>query len=233
MNFLRPPLWAILAPLLLSACSGGPRADIPYAPAGLEPPTQVSVEEYATQSYRILPQDEVQITVFRVPELSGAYRVGNEGLLDLPLIGPIEAAGFTEIEFARMLESRYGARYLRDPSIRVQVDSARGEKLVITGGVNDPGAFEMEGRTTLLEAVALANGVNPDYGNPGRVVVIREIDNETYRAAFDLKQVQEGLMPNPRIYGGDIVVVDSSNLRQNFRDVLRAIPLVAVFAREF
>lgn len=231
MTFFRTAFCLLLATLALAGCSTGPKADIAYAPADFRAPDSIPVEDYLSAAYRVLPQDEVNVAVFRVPDLSGTYKVSNGGQLNLPLIGTVDAAGFTEVELARVLESRYGARYLQNPSIQVTVKSPQAEKLVMEGAVRDPGSYPIQGRTSLLEAIALANGLDPDTANPGRIVIIREIGGETYRAAFDLRQVREGLMPNPRVYGGDIVVVDGSNLRRTYSDIIRTIPIVALFVR--
>lgn len=231
MTFSLRFLWLALASLVLAACATSPRGEIAYAPENFQEPKTASVEDYLSGAYRVLPQDEVKITVFRVPDLSGSYRVGNGGTLDLPLVGQVNAAGLTETELARALERRYGMRYLQDPSIQVQVTSVRTANVVLEGAVRDPGRYDLKGRTSLLEAIALANGLDNATANPKRIVIIREMEGETYRAAYDLRQVREGLMPNPQIYGGDIVVVDGSNLRQTLSDVIQSVPVIALFVR--
>lgn len=231
MHIFLKLIGSMLALCLLSACASAPRGDIAYAPADMPVPIAAAAVVNPDDAYRLMAQDEVQITVFRVPDLSGTYRVGSSGTVGMPLIGEFAAVGRTAPELARALEQAYGARLLQDPSIQVQVVKSTGARFVIEGAVRSPGTFPVDSRTTLIEAVALANGLDLDTANPGRVVVIRNIGSEVYRAAFDLRQVREGLMPNPRIYAGDIVVVDGSTLRRDFRDIIRTVPLLGLFLR--
>lgn len=231
MNLSQSCAGLALVCLLLAGCSSGPRGDAVYAPAQMPAPAATTFTDVREEIYRLLPEDELKITVFRVPDLSGTYRVGTGGVIQMPLIGEVAAVGQTAAELGRQLEQAYGGRYLQDPSIQVEVVKSSNTRFVVEGAVRDPGAFPVDGRTTLLEAVALANGLDPDTANPSRVVVIREISGETYRAAFDLRQVREGLMENPRIYAGDIVVVDGSNLRRDIREIIRTAPLIGLFVR--
>lgn len=231
MNLFRT-LGGLLLPCgLLAACSSGPRADIEYAPAVMPAPVPATATISLEEVYRLLPQDELQVTVFRVPELTGTYRVSQSGTVGLPLIGEVPAAGLSVAELGRELERRYGGRYLQDPSIQVEVLKTTAARFVVEGAVRNPGTFPLDSRTTLLEAVALADGLDLDTANPERVVVIRKTDEGTFRAAYDIRQVREGLMPNPRIYAGDIVVVDGSMLRRDFRDIIRTVPLLGIFVR--
>jgi polysaccharide biosynthesis/export protein len=79
-----------------------------------------------------------------------------------------------------------------------------------------------------LQAIARAGGLD-DKANSKRVVVFRKIDGETKAAAFNLSEIRAGITQNPTIYGGDIVVVDGSSLKSTYREVISAIPLLAIF----
>ena len=216
---------------MLASCAGGPKGDISYAPPEFTGAASTA-RGSAQEAYRISPEDTVEINVFKVPDLSGKYTVGKNGRVDLPLIGDVAASGATEAELARELERRYSGRFLVNPSIQIRVIATNSAKLVLDGAVRRPGVYNVSGNTTLIEAIALGNGLDPATANPRRVIIVRKIDGETYRAAFDIDQVREGLMPNPQIIGGDIVVVDGSNLRSDVRDLLSTVPLIALFLRE-
>lgn len=229
----RPILMGLLACMALASCSAnrGPRADIPYATNEAPLLSQATINELSQSAYYLGPNDELDISVFQVPDLSREYRINDQGFIDLPLLGAVEAAGFTELQLARSLEAKYGRRFLQNPSIQVQATTQRIAKITVEGAVKRPGSFKLDGPTTLLEAIALANGIELGVANQKRVLIIRETDGEIYRAAFDLRQVREGLMPNPNMVGGDIIVVEGSNLRQDLLLLFRSIPVFAVFFR--
>ncbi|MEE9433189.1 MAG: polysaccharide biosynthesis/export family protein [Sphingorhabdus sp.] len=221
---------AILSLLILSACAGGPKADLPINPVGLKAPDAQS-QIYADQNFRLSPFDEIQINVFRVKELSGKYKIDPSGHLSMPLIGSVEVVGMNATALAEKLTRLYGRNYLENPDITIQVQKSQGQNLTVEGSVNNPGIYQIDGRTTLIGAIAIARGLDDQTANAKRVVVFRQIDGETYAAAFNLKEVRAGLVPNPHIYGGDIVVVDGSNLRQTYLDLLRTLPLLSLFTR--
>lgn len=213
-----------LASLAACASRGGP---VPYATSELAAPdSAASAMEY---DWRLTPLDTVVVTVFKVPELSGEYQVSADGHLDLPLIGTVPTSGEGPNVFAQRLERLYGERYLVDPSVTVRIKETNQHKIVVEGGVRDAGVFELEGVTSLLGAVALAKGVEPQVGNPRRVVIFRQRDGQPLAAAFDLVAIRRGEMPNPLVYPGDVVVIDANSVRSNLREILQALPLLAVF----
>lgn len=177
---------------------------------------------------RIGPMDTLQIDVFGVSDLAGTYQVDFDGRLKMPLIEAVHVVGLTAGELAFELEKRYAADFLQDPNVNVTISESIGRRITVDGSVTNPGLYPVTGQLTLLQAVALAGG--PTVGaNPRRVVVFRQIDSQRHGAAFDLVKIREGTAEDPDIYGNDIVVVDGSEARRTYGEVLRSLPLVALF----
>ena len=178
----------------------------------------------------IAPLDKVQVTVFRVPDLSGVYEVSVGGRLDLPLVGAVQAVNMTPEALAATLEQRYGAQFLRNPDITVAIAESQQSRLVVDGGVNRPGVFAVKGGTDLMTAIALGGGLS-DNANSRRVAVFRKIDGVSMAAAFDLAQIRAGKAANPAVYPGDIIYVDSTGAPPYLRDLLQGLSTIAIFAR--
>jgi polysaccharide export outer membrane protein len=217
----------VLAMLLAAGCTrrGG---SIPYAPASFPAPTFGS-QGALDQDLPLGPFDQVQISVFRVPDLTGEYQIGADGKLDLPLIGTVDVNNQTPRTLAATLESQYGGRFLVNPQITVRPTQSNQRNYTVEGGVNLPGVFPIAGKTTLLTAIAQARGINTDFGNPRRVGIFREVNGQTLAAAFDVVSIRRGEMQNPAIYPGDIVVIESNGARAFYRDILSTLPLIGIF----
>lgn len=219
---------ASLVFMLLSGCSGGPRADLPVNPASFAAPEPEQISGEVAEDYRFSAFDKMKVIVYQVPDLSSEYRIEPSGIVTFPLIGTIKVSGMTSSQLGLELERQYGARYLRQPDISVQLIEATGSEVTVEGSVKSPVVFTTFGETTLLQSIARASGLD-NNANAEQIVVFRKIDGQTNAAAFDLKQIRAGLVPNPTIYGGDIIVVDGSGLKQAYREVLQALPLLALF----
>jgi len=217
----------LIACSLLLGCDkrGG---KIPYNPGNFGPPAR---EDYGTPAYDIPlgPMDVLKITFFRVDELTSEYQVGADGNVQLPLVGPVSVRDLRPEEFAKLLEARYGEKYLNHPDITVRLMNSNRNNVTVEGGVYGAGVYPLPGQTTLLGAIALARGVNTNEGNAKRVVIFRKQQGKTVAAAFDLVAIRHGEMADPLVYPGDTVVVDSSKLRGIFRDLVSAVPLIAIF----
>ncbi len=127
--------------------------------------------------YRIGPKDLVMIQVYEVPELNGERRVGEDGKINLPLVGDVEAAGLTAQELAARLKTLLESKYMQSgrASTNVEVREFRSRPISVLGAVNRPGALPFSGRSTLLEAITQAGGLAPTHG--GRIYVLRRADN--------------------------------------------------------
>lgn len=220
--------FAALAGLALVAGCATRGGDIPYEPAGFGAPDALT-RNALPQDLPLGPLDQIKVTVFRVPDLSGDYTVGGDGTVVMPLIGKIDARDKTPDQLAGDLRAAYGTRYLNDPQVTVRVVQSNQRNVVVEGGVRSAGIFPLAGKTTLVGAVALASGIDNDNGNPRRVAIFRRIGGKTMAAAFDLIDIRRGKMIDPDVYPGDTVVVDGNSTRQLYRDIIQSIPTAAVF----
>jgi len=74
----------------------------------------------------------------------------------------------------------------------------------------------------------MAKGTTED-ANPHRVVIFRQINGQRQAAAFDLKSIRRGEMPDAEIFGNDIIVVDGSASKSAFKNIVSTVPLLALF----
>lgn len=177
---------------------------------------------------RIGSMDSLQIDVFGVDSLQGMYQVDFQGNLKLPLIDEVRATGLTASELSYLLEAKLGEKYLQDPNVNVTIVESVGRKVTVDGAISSPGLYPVEGRLTLLQAVAQAGG--PAEGaNTKKVAVFRQINGERHGAAFNLDAIRAGDAEDPQIYGNDIIVVDGSEASATYGEVLRSLPLIALF----
>lgn len=198
------------------------------------PPPPASFSQAALQSkpqeYRIGPLDKVSVTVFQVPALTIAeIQVDGSGRLSLPLIGDVMAQGKTTQELAGDIANRLRANYLQSPQVAVSVVEAVSQKVTVDGAVREPGVYAMSGPTTLVQAVAMAKGPDLKLANLNHVAIFRMVDNARTVAVFDLKAIRAGKAEDPLIQGNDVIVVESSALKSTFREILGALPGLAVF----
>lgn len=219
----------IAAPLALSGCASTRGGPIPYEVQGFDVPDAPRAAVPLGADYRIATGDKLAVTVFQVADLSREYTVDLAGNVSLPLIGTVSALGKTTAELDQDLTQRLSQRYLRNPDVTVAVTQSTNNNVTVEGGVRRSGLFPLTGPTSLIQSVAMAGGIDPASGNARRVAIFRQIQGQRMAAAFDLVSIRRGEMPDPSIYPGDIVVVESNTRRGLFQDILAALPLFAIF----
>jgi polysaccharide export outer membrane protein len=218
---------ALLAAWILGACQSGNANG-----TAVQMSSQLSVPDTTlpvqSGDVRVGPMDLLEISVFGAPDLDNSYQVDFEGKLKLPLIGTVPATGYTAAQLALELEKRLAENYLQDPDVTVRIMETRKRYITVDGSVAKPGMYPVEGQLTLLQAIALSGGPT-DGANPRRVVVFRQIDGKRNAAGFDLREIRKGNAPDPLVYANDIVVMDGSEARRTYGDILRTVPLLALF----
>jgi polysaccharide export outer membrane protein len=178
--------------------------------------------------YRLGPLDVIEVSVFQVPELTKTVQINAGGLISLPLIGRVRAGGKTIDELEREVEQNLAAQYLQSPEVSVLVKEYTSQRVTVEGAVNNPGIFSISGRTTLLQAIALAKGPDRTADESG-VIVFRTSNGSREAAVFDLGPIRSGKAPDPEVLGGDVVVVDQSAVRTAWRDLRESIGVLGFF----
>jgi polysaccharide export outer membrane protein len=229
MRTLLPVL--IAASALLSGCVGGPGLDPAKMTAANVVDLQAAHVASAPQAeYQIAVSDKLSVRVFQVPDLSfDELTVDTSGNIQMPLIGAVQAAGLTSGELSANIAEKLGSQYLRNPQVTVTVTDAAGQKITIDGAVVKPGVYEMSGSTSLLQAVAMAEGPT-NVADLTSVAVFRTINGQRSVALFDLAAIRQGRASDPTVLGDDVIVVDISKLNRSFREIVGALPALAIFA---
>ena len=178
--------------------------------------------------YHIGPLDVIEISVFQVADLNRTVRVNTMGQISLPLIGVMQAGGMTIQELEKAIASKLEAKYLQNPQVTAFVKEYTSQRVTVEGAVKGPGVFPLTGRTTLLQTIAQAGGLDP-LANPHGIVIFRQIGGKKMAAVFDLKQIRAGDAEDPLIYGDDIVVVDQSGSKTAVKRILETIPILNIF----
>jgi polysaccharide export outer membrane protein len=227
--FRVPSILTVFSAVLLSGCIG-PRMNIGEMTAAN--PADLSIQVVATipGEYRIGVGDTVDVRVFQVSDLSFEDLViDTSGNINMPLIGAVRGSGRTAGEMASDIAARLAARFLRDPQVTVTVKEAANQKITVDGAVTKPGVYEMRGSTSLLQAVAMAEGPTR-VADLTKVAVFRSIDGRRSVALFDLSAIRQGRAADPQVLGDDVIVVDTSRLSSALREVVGTLPALAAFA---
>jgi len=216
---------AALLSLGLGACADRPGGPIAYAPLAVPDPPVV---ETLASDYRIAPLDIVTVKVFKADDLSGDYQVDLTGHISVPLVGDVQAADLTTVQLREKLTQLLGQKYYEHPDVSVGVKSSTAQAITVDGAVGKAGSFPVVGRTSLMQAVALAGGITDD-ANAHRIAIFRTIKGQRQAAAFDLAAIRHGQSPDPQVYPGDIIVVDGSSIKAGLKRVMSSFPLLSVF----
>jgi polysaccharide export outer membrane protein len=214
--------------LALAGCTEKRGGNIPYDVSGFGVPDAPSVVPLEA-GYKIAPMDTLAVKVFGMDDLTGDYQVDLRGNISMPLIGDVTAMNLTPTELDDMLTRKYSEKYLENPDVSVGIKESAGRNITVDGAVVKGGMYPVGGPLTLMQAVALAGGVDQETANPRRVAVFRTIGGRRQAAAFDLVSIRRGEMEDPPVYSGDIVVVDGSSIKETQKQIFRVVPLLNIF----
>ena len=181
-----------------------------------------------SEGYKIGPQDVLDVSVFKAPELSKSVQVADTGSINMPLLGEVPAAGKTAQEVERDLAAKLGAKYLQKPQVTVFVKEYNSQRVTVEGAVKKPGVYPVRGRMTLLQLVATAEG----FGDTAEqtVVVFRNTNGKRSGARFDVAEIRSGAVADPVILSGDVIIAPTSAMKEAYGMILKALPLATVFA---
>jgi len=157
--------------------------------------------------FTIGPEDVLGIFVWREAEVSGDAAVRPDGMIALPLIRDVKAAGLTPTELADRIQDAL-REFITDPSVTVVVRQMNSRKVFITGEVAKPGAYPLASPMTVMQLIAIAGGIN-EFAEANSIAIMRVEAGKTRSIPFAYKDVAKGKKPEQNIMlkPGDTVVV--------------------------
>lgn len=188
---------AIVAVAILILASAANFAQTRQQPQ-IKPPAQSTGDFNTTptiivapgEDYRIGPRDVIEIRIEDAPELSFAIPVNADGTFLMSYLGRIKAQNKTPEELSREIADGLRGRYLKNPQVLVVVKQYNSRSFFISGAVQRPGVYQIEGRPSLFKLITVAGGLRENYGSTA--FIMREIKDKKPESPNDapkLKQV--------------------------------------------
>lgn len=165
-------------------------------------------------------QDKLDVTVFRVPDLSATdLTVETNGAISLPLLGSVVVRGLSITQAEQKIAGLLRQSYMQDPKVTVTRKEQAFKRVTVEGAVSSPGVFPITGRMTFLQAIALAQGLT-EVANDKAVVVFR--NGRQYGVNLDL--IRKGEAPDPILQNDDRIVVLKSDNKVLERKIVDYLP---------
>ncbi len=156
-------------------------------------------------TYRIGVEDELQISVWREPDLSGNCVVRPDGKITLPVINEVYVVGLKTDELQTVLSEKLKP-IVNEPQVTVIVRQIRSRKVYLFGSVQHQGAFTLNGRKTILELIGEGGGFSP-FAKVKGMYILRTTAGKQARIPFNYKNAIAGRAENFVLQPGDMVIV--------------------------
>jgi polysaccharide export outer membrane protein len=157
--------------------------------------------------YVIGVDDKLSIVYWKDKDMSADVIVRPDGKISLPLLNEVTAAGLTPGQLRERI-SEESRRYVEDANIIVVVMQINSRRVFITGEVNKPGPYALAGPTTVLQLIAMADGLR-DYANGKNILIMRNENSRPVSLRFSYQDViaRKNLKQNVELRPGDTVMV--------------------------
>lgn len=164
-------------------------------------------------TYIIGPGDNVNIFVWRNPEVSQSVPVRPDGKITTPLVEDLQASGRTPTELAREIEDVLST-YIKEPSVTVIVTGFIGpynQQIRVVGEATKPQALAFKEDMTLLDVMIAVGGLT-DFAAGNKTTLVRRVNGEemSYRvrvkALIDNGDIDENVYMLP----GDVLIIPES-----------------------
>ena len=157
--------------------------------------------------FTIGPEDVLGVLVWRDQEVSGDVTVRPDGMITLPLVRDVKAAGLTPGELADRIQEAV-REFVTDASVTVVVRQMNSRRVFITGEVARPGAYSLGAPMTVMQLIAIAGGLT-EFAEAKSISILRVEAGRTKTFPFNYKDVAQGkkAQQNIALKPGDTVVV--------------------------
>lgn len=163
--------------------------------------------------YLIGPGDNVNIIVWRNPEVSMSVPVRPDGKITTPLVEDLQASGKTSTDLARDIEKAL-AKFIQQPVVTVIVTGfvgTYGEQIRVIGQAARPQALPYRRDMSLMDVLIAVGGVT-EFASGNNASIIRKVDGKLQKLPVRLNDlIKEGdISANTAMRPGDVLVIPES-----------------------
>lgn len=195
--------------LTAATCVSAQQAPVTTQGNGGAPPPGVTIPKgvETPPDYVIGPDDVLTVVFWREKDLSNDVTVRPDGMITLPLVNDVQAAGRTPDQLREDL-SRAAAQFIEVPTVTVVVKAINSRKVFITGQVGKQGAYPLLAPTTVMQMLATAGGVH-EFADTKNITILRTENGRQLALKFNYKDVRRGrnLKQNIELKPGDTIIV--------------------------
>jgi polysaccharide export outer membrane protein len=174
--------------------------------------TVLEREYEAPGQFLLGPEDVLDITVWKNVDLSKTVTIRPDGLISLPIIGDVQAAGMTANDLAERIAQRL-RQFSNNPAVSVSVKEINSYSIYVLGEVTKPGKYQAKSFTTILQAISMAGGFT-EFARKNQLQVVRNRlngDGRLHETRIPIRYKDllagEGGPGNLILLSGDTVVV--------------------------
>jgi polysaccharide export outer membrane protein len=142
-----------------------------------------------SSSYVIGPDDMLAISVWKEPDLTGTLPVRADGMISLPLLNDIQAAGLTPMQLAAAITDKL-KKYVADPRVNVTVTAMNSQRIYVMGEVLHPGTMTLLPGMTVLQALA-TSGFTP-FANTKNIYILHNENGSQVKVPVNYKKLVKG-----------------------------------------
>jgi polysaccharide biosynthesis/export protein len=167
--------------------------------------------------------DLIGVEMFDSPELSGHFRVDQNGDVDLPLLGPVHVQGLTAVQAGTLIQNRYVQAQILSPEAshaNVYIEEYANQGITVSGEVKTPGIYPAFGVRKLNDVVTAAGGIT--QLSASKVIITRRNDPEHPVTVDYNPQALTPIVPDVQIYPGDTVLIPRAGIVYVLGDVNKA-----------
>lgn len=161
----------------------------------------------SVSAYKVGPGDILTISVWKEEGLQQEVLILPDGGMSFPLAGNVQAGGKTVTELQKIIVKKI-KRYIPDPVVTIAVRQVKNNKIFVIGKVNRPGEFVATHYVDVMQALAMAGGLNA-FASSNNIKILRRVDAGVRSMSFEYDDVANGqeLQQNIILKSGDVVVV--------------------------
>lgn len=181
--------------LILAGCGGSSKTATVIPGAGAEVDSSLGAG------------DHLEVRVYEEKELSGKFRVDDDGTIDYPFLGAIKVEGLRPTQVSQLITGQLVEKgYLKHPQVSVLVESYGSKRVVLLGAVAKPGTYPLASGMTLVQLLSMAGGFTGLAAKDDTMLTRRQ-NGKTVRYKLSAQQMVEGHADDFPIQPGDSIFV--------------------------